>query len=176
MIYFSSVQSSCSVLSNSLWPHGLQHTRLPCPPPTPAAYSNSSPLHRLCHRTISFCCPILPPSIFPSIRVFSSESVLHIRWPKYWSYSFSISPSNEYSRLISFRIDWLDLLAVQGTIKSLLQHHGSKVSFLWVSTFFIVHLSHPYMATRKTIAFPIWTLIGKVIFFCLLKCWPKGWL
>ena len=114
MIYFSSVQSSFSVMSNSLWPHGLQHARLPCPPPTPAAYSNSSPLHRLCHRTISFCCPILPPSIFRSIRVFSNESVLHIRWPKYWSYSFSISPSNEYSRLISFMIDRLIFMQSKG--------------------------------------------------------------
>ena len=97
------------------------------------------------------CPPLLLPSIFPSIRVFANDQALCVTWPKYWSFSFSISPSNEYSRLISFRIDWLDLLAVQGTIKSLLQHHGSKVSFLWVSTFFIVHLSHPYMATRKTI-------------------------
>ena len=93
------------------------------------------------------CCPLfLPPSIFPSIRVFSNESVLHIRWPKYWSFSFSISPSNEYSGLISFTIDWFDL-AVQGTLKSLLQHHSSKASILWCSAFFIVQLSHPYMTT-----------------------------
>ena len=99
------------------------------------------------------CCPLhLPPSIFPSIRVFSNESVLPIRWPKYWSFSFSISHSNEYSGLISFRMDWLDLLAVQRTVKSLLQHHSSKASILWCSAFFIVQLSHPYMTTGKTIA------------------------
>ena len=98
------------------------------------------------------CDPLLlPSSIFPSIRVFSNESVLHIRWPKYWSFNFSISPSNEYSALISFRIDWLDLLGVQGTLKSLLQHHSSKASILWHSTFFIVQLSHPYMTTGKII-------------------------
>ena len=95
------------------------------------------------------CCPLfLPPSIFPSIRVFSSESVLCIRWSKYWSFSFSISPSNEYSGLISFRMDWLDLLAVQGTLKSLVQHHSSKASILWCSAFFTVQLSHPYLTTR----------------------------
>ena len=99
------------------------------------------------------CCPrLLPPSIFTSIRVFSSESVLHIRWPKYWSFSFSISPSNEYSGLISFRMDWMDLLAVQGTLKTLLQHHSSKALILQCSAFFIVQLSHPYVTTGKTIA------------------------
>ena len=99
------------------------------------------------------CRPLLlPPSIFPNIRVFSSESVLHIRWPKYWSFSFSISPSDEYSGLISFQIDWLDLLAIQGTLKSLLQHHISKASVLQCVAFFMVQLSHPYMTTRKTIA------------------------
>ena len=108
------------------------------------------------------CCPLLlPPSIFPSIRVFSNESVLCIRWPKYWSFSFSISPSNEYSGLTSFRIDWLGLLAVQGTLKSLLQHHGSKASILQCSAFFIVQRSHPYMTTGKTIALTIWTLSAK---------------
>ena len=108
------------------------------------------------------CHPLLlPPSIFPSFRVFSSESVLHIRWPKDWS--FSISPSNEYSGLISFRMDWLDLLAVQGTLKSLLQHHSSKTSILQCSAFFIVQLSHPYMTTGKTIALTIWTSVGKVM-------------
>ena len=110
------------------------------------------------------CHPLLlPPSIFPSIRVFSNESVLHIRWPKYWSFSLSISPSNEYSGLISFRMDWLDLLAVQGTLKSLLQHHSSKASILWCSAFFIVQLSHPYMTTGKTIALTRWTFVGKVM-------------
>ena len=99
------------------------------------------------------CCPLLLlPSIFPSIRVFSNESALHMRWPKYWSFSFSISPSNEYPGLISFRMDWLDLLAVQGILKSLLQHHSSKASILWCSAFFVVQLSHPYLTTGKTIA------------------------
>ena len=105
------------------------------------------------------CHPLLfPPSIFPSIRVFSNESALHIRWPKCWSFNFSISPSNEYSGLISFSFDWLDPLAVQGTLKSLLQHHGSKASILWRSAFFIVQLSHPHMTTGKTIALTRWTL------------------
>ena len=98
------------------------------------------------------CCPLLMPSVFPSIRVFSSEWVLHIRWPKHWSFSFSISPFNEYSGLISFRIDLFDLLSVQGTLKSLLQHHSSKTSILWCSAYFMVHLSHPYMTTGKTTA------------------------
>ena len=110
------------------------------------------------------CHPLLLlPSIFPSIRVFSNESGLHVRWPKYWSFSFNISPSNEYSGLISFRIDWLDLLAVQGTLKSLLQHHSLKASVLWRSAFFIVQLSHPYMTTRKTIALTRWAFVGKVM-------------
>ena len=100
---------------------------------------------------ILYCPLLLLPSIFPSNRVFSNKSVLHIRWPKDWSFSFSISPSNDYSGLISFRIDWLDLLAVQGTLKSLLQHHSSKVSILWCSAFFMIQLSHPYMTTGKTI-------------------------
>ena len=110
------------------------------------------------------CCPLLhPPSIFPSIRVFSNESVLRIRWPKDWSFSFSISPSNQHSGLISFRIDWLDLLAVWGTLKSLLQHHSSKVSILWCSAFFIVQLSHASMTTGKTIALTRQTLVGKAM-------------
>ena len=110
------------------------------------------------------CCPLfLPPSIFPSIKVFSNESVLHLRWPKYWSFSFSISPSNKYSGLISFKIAYLDLLAVQGTLKSLLQHHSSKASILQRSAFFIVQLSHPYMTTGKTIALTIWIFVGKVM-------------
>ena len=110
------------------------------------------------------CCPLLPPSIFPSIRVFSNESVLRIRWPKDWSFSFSISPSSEYLGLISFRMDWFDLLVVQGTLKSLLQHHSSKTSILWCSAFFIIQLSHPFMTTGKTIALTRWTFVGKVIF------------
>ena len=108
------------------------------------------------------CCPLLlPPSILPSIRIFSSESVLHIRWPKYWSFSFSISPSNEYSGLISFRMDWFDLLAVQRTLKSLLQHHSSKASILRHSAFFRIQLSHPYMTTRKTTALTRWNFVSK---------------
>ena len=110
------------------------------------------------------CCPLLlPPSIIPSIRVFSNKSVLRIRWPKYWSFSFSISPSNEHPGLISFRVDWLDLLTVQGTLKSLLQHHSSKASILWHSTFFISQLSHPSMTTGKTIALTRQTSVGKVM-------------
>ena len=110
------------------------------------------------------CHPVLLlPSIFPSIRVFSNESVLRIRWPKYWSFCFSISPSNEYSGLISFRMDWLNLLAVQGTLKSLLQHHSSKASILQCSAFFIVQLSHPYMTTGKTIALTRWTFVSKEV-------------
>ena len=122
--------------------------------------------------------PLLLPSIFPSIRVFSNESVLHIRWPKYWSFNISISPSNEYSGLISFRIDWFDLLAVQETLKSLLQHHSSKASVLWCWAFFMVQLSHPYMTIGKTIALTIQSFVGKVMsllllvlfYFCLLNC------
>ena len=104
---------------------------------------------------------LLLPLIFPSIKVFSNESVLHIRWPKYWSFSFNISPSNDYSGLISFRVDWLDLLAVEGTLKSLLQHHSSKASILWHSAFFTVQLSHPYTTTGKTIALTSWAFVGK---------------
>ena len=114
---------------------------------------------------------LLLPSIFPRIRDFSNESVLHIRWPKYWSFSFSISPSNEYSGLISSRMDWLDLLTIQGTLKSLLQHHSSKASILRCSAFFIVQLSHQYMTTGKTIALTRWTFVGKVmsLFFNMLS-------
>ena len=118
------------------------------------------------------CCPLLLlPSVFPSIRVFSNESALHIRWPKYWSFSFNISPSKEYSGLISFRMDWFDLLAVQGNLKSLLQHHSSKAPILWHSAFFIIQLSHPYMTTGKTIALTRQTFVGKVmsLFFNMLS-------
>ena len=120
------------------------------------------------------CRPLLLlPSFFPSIGVFPSESVLRIRWPKYWSFSFSMSPSNEYSGLISFKIDWLDLLAVQGTLNSLFQHHSSKASILWYSAFFIVQLSHPYMTTEKTIALTVQTFVGKVmsLLFNMLLGW-----
>ena len=113
---------------------------------------------------LSLCHPLLLlPSVFPSIRVFSNESALHIRWPKHWSFSFNISPSNEHSGLISFRMDWLDLFAVQGTLKTLLQHHNSKASILQCSAFFILQLSHPYMTTGKTIALSRWTFVGKVM-------------
>ena len=115
-------------------------------------------------KNLILCCPLLLlPSIFPSTRVFSNESVLHIRWPKYWSFSFCISPSNEHPGLVSFRMDCLDLLAVQGTLKSLLQHHSSKPSILWCSAFFIVQLSHPYMTTGKTIALTRQTFVDKVM-------------
>ena len=118
-----------------------------------------------------FCRPLLlRPSIFPSIRVFSIKSVLRIRWSKYWSFSFSISPSNEYSGLISFRFDWFDLLAVQGTLKSLLQHHSWKASLLQCSAFFMVQLSHPYMTNGKTTALTIWTFVSKVMSFFLTHC------
>ena len=131
-----SVQFSCSVMYDSLWPHRLQHSSLPCPSPTSRACSNSCPLSQWCHPTIlSTVIPSPPASIFPRIRVFSNELVPRIRWPKYWSFSFSISPSNEYSGLISFRMDWLDLLAVQETLKSLLQQHSSKALILLVLSF-----------------------------------------
>ena len=119
------------------------------------------------------CRPLLLlPSIFPSIRVFSNESALHIRWPKYWSFSFNISPFNEHPGLVSFQMDWLDLLAVQGTLKSLLQHHSSKASILWCSAFFTVQLSHPYMTTGKTTAFTRWTFVGKIMSL-LLNMLPR---
>ena len=125
---------------------------------------NSCPSSRWCHPAVSSCRPLLLlPPIFPSIRVFSNESVLCIRWPKYWSVSFSISPFNEYPGLISFRMDWLDLLAVQGTLRSLLQHHSSKASVLQYSAFFIVQLSYLYMTTGKTIALTRRTFTGKVM-------------
>ena len=119
------------------------------------------------------CHPLLLPSIFLNIRVFSNESVLHIRWPKYWSFSFSISPSNECSGLISFRMDWLDLLAVQRILKNLLKHHSSKASILQCSAFYIIQLSHPYMTTGKTIALTGWTFVGKVMSLLLICC--LGW-
>ena len=147
-------------MSDSLQPPGLQHTRPPCPSPTIRTYSNS------CHwvgDAILCWHFLLLQSVFPSIRVFSNKSVLHIKWPKYWSFSFNISPSNEYSGLVSFRIDWLDLLAVQGTLKTLLQHHSSKASILWHSAFFIAQFSHPYMTIGKSIALTRWTFAGKVM-------------
>ena len=160
-------------MSNSLQPHDLQHTRL--------SYTISWSLLKLKSvelvmpsNHLIFCCPlILWPSIFPSIRVFSNESALLIRWLKYCSFQFNINPSDEYSGLISFRIDWFDLLAVQGTLKNLLQHHSSKASILGTSAFFMVQLSHPYMTTGKIIALIRGTFFGKVI--SLLFNMLLGW-
>ena len=151
-------------MCNAFWPHRLQHARPPCPSPTPRSLLKLMSIElEMPSSHLILCCPLLLlPSIFPSNRVFSNMSVLRIRWPKYWSFSFSISLSNEYSELISFRMDWLDLLAVQGTLKSLLQHHSSKVSILWHSVFFMVQISHLYMTIGKTIALTIWTFVGKV--------------
>ena len=141
-------------MSDSLRPHELQHARLPCPSPSSRGCSNSCPLSQQCHPNISssvFPFSSFLPSIFCNIRVFSNESAFRIRWPKYWSFSFSISPSNDYSGLISFRTDWFDLLAVQATLKSLFQHHSLKASVLQPSVFFMVQLSQEYMSTGKTI-------------------------
>ena len=148
-------------MSDSLWPHELQHASLPVH--HQLLDFTQTHVHQL-GDAIQPSHPLLSPSPALNLsphRVFSNQSALRIRWPKYWS--FSISPSNEYSGLISFRMDWLDHLAVQGTLKSLLQHHSSKASILWPSSFFIVQLSHPYMTTRKTIALTRWTFVGKVM-------------
>ena len=161
-VQFSSVQSlSCVWLFATLWIAAFQAS---------LSITSSRSLLKLVSMEsvmpsdrLILCRPLLLPSIFPSIRVFSSESVLHIRWPKYWSFSFSIIPSKEIPGFISFRMDWLDLLAVQGTLKSLLQHHSSKASILGRSACFTVQLSHPYMTTGKTIAFTRRTLVGKVM-------------
>ena len=144
----------------------LQHARPHCQSLTPEVHPNSCPLSQWCHPTnhLILCRPLLLlPSIFPNIRVFSNESAHCIRWPKYWGFSFNISPSNEHPGLISFRMDWLYLPAVQGTLKSLLQHHSSKASILWGSAFFTVQLSYPYMTTGKTIALTRWTFVGQVM-------------
>ena len=162
VLLFPSVQFSRSVVSDPLQPHEPQHAR------PPLSITNSRSLPKLMSielvipsNHLILCCPLLLlPSIFPSSRVFSNESALHIRWPKYWSFSFNISP---FKGLIFFRMDWLDLLAVQGTLKSLLQHHDSKASILWRSAFFTVQLSHPYTTTGKTIALTRRTLVGKVM-------------
>ena len=157
---FSSVQFSLSVMSDSLGPHKSQHARPPCSSPTPGVYSNTvmPSSHLILCRPLFLLSPIPP-----SIRDFSNESTFRIRWPKYWSFSFSISPSNEHPGLISFRMDWLDRLAVQETLKNLLQHHSSKSSTLWCSAFFTVQLSHPCMITGKTIALTRLTFDGKVM-------------
>ena len=153
-------------MSYSLHPHGLKHARLLCPPLSPGVCSNSCPLSQWCSLTISSSAApsFLLPSISPSIRVFSSESALCIRWPKYWR--FRNSPSNEYSGLISFRMDWLDLLAVQGTLKGLLQHHSSKASILQRPAFFIVQLLHPYNTTGKNHSYEE--------LFLIIYCYQKG--
>ena len=161
---FSSVQFSHSVVSDSATQWTAAHQ-------ASLSITNSWSLLKLMSiesvmpsNHLILCHPLLLPSITPSIRVFSNESVLHIRWPKYWSSRFNISPSNEYSGLTSLRMDWLDPLAVQGTLKSLLQHHSLTASILWHSAFFIVQLSHPYTTTGKTIALATWTFVGKVMF------------
>ena len=147
-------------MPDSLQPHGLQHARLPCPSLSPSLLILMSIESVMPSNHLILCCPLLLlPLIFPSIRVFSNELSFHIRWTKYWS--FSISSSNEYSGLISFRIDWFDLLAVQGTLKSLLQYHSEKASIILHSTFFMVRLSYPYMTARKTIALTVQTFVGK---------------
>ena len=158
---------SHEVVSGSLWPHGLQYARFLCPSPSPGVCSNSCPLSQWRYLTISSSAtPLHPlPTISPSIRVVSSETALCIRWPKYWSFSFSINLSNAYSGLISFRIDWFDLPAVQGTLKSLLLHCNLEASILQGSAFFMVQLSHPYITTGETIALTIWILLAK---WCLL--------
>ena len=162
--HISSVQFSRSVVSDSLRPHESQHARPPCPSPTPRVYSNSCPSSQWCHPAISSSVPpfsVGPPSLPASGSFPMSQPCMS--WPKYWSFSFRIRPSNEHPGLIFFRMDWLDLLAVQGTLKSLLQHHSSKPSIFWCSAFFTVQLSHPYMTSGKTIALTRWTFVGKVV-------------
>ena len=156
---FSSFTQSCRtlcILKDCSTPGLPVHHQLPQLPQTHVRRVGDA-IHLVFWRSL-----LLPPSIFPSIRIFSSESVLHIRWPKYWSFSFSISPSHEYSELTTFWIDWFDLLAIQRTLKSLLQHHSSKASIIWCSAFFMVQLSHLYMTTGKTIALTRRTFVGKV--------------
>ena len=161
------VSKSCPALRSQ----GVQHTRLPCPSLSPGVCSDSCPLSQWRRPSISFYLPLLLlPSIFPSIREFSSESSLHIKWPKYWSFSFSINPSNEYSGLIFFKMDWFDLLAVQEALKSFFQHHSLKASVLQHSAFFLVQLSHPYMTAGKIIALTIWTLISKWCLCLSIHC------
>ena len=161
---FSSVQLSHSVVSNCLPPHELQHASPPCPSPTPGVHPNPCPLSRWCHPTISSSVIPSPPALnLSQHQGLSSESVLFMRWPNYWSFRINISLSNEHPGQISFKMDWLDLLAVQGTLRSLLQHHSSKASILLCSVFFIVQLSHPYMTTGKTIALTTRTFVGKIM-------------
>ena len=160
----SSVQFSRSGVSNSLRPHGLQHDRPPCPSPTPGVYSNSCPLSRWCHPTMSSSVVHFSSCLqsFPALGSFPISQFFAIRWPKYWSFSFNISLCNEHSGLISFRMDWLALLAVQRTLKSLLQHHSSKAWIHRHPVFFMGQLSHPYVTTGKAIALTIGTFVGKM--------------
>ena len=165
-------------MPSSSWPHGLQHTRLPCPSSSPIVCPSSCMLNQWCHPTISPLVALLP-SVFPSIRVFSNESAVLIRVPKYWSFSFSISPSSEYSGLISFKIDWFDLLAVQGTLKNLLQHHSSKAWVLWCSAFFMLQPSHLYMITGKTINWrdlccKVMSLLFNTLSRCVIAFLPRS--
>ena len=170
-VQFSSVAQSCPTLCNPMdcsTPGFPVHHQFPEVTQTHVHESVMPSNHLILCRPL-----LLLPSIFPSIRVFSSESVLCIKWPKYWNFSFCIHPSNEHSGLISFRMDWLDLLAVRGTLKSLLQHHSLKASILWRSAFFIVQLSYPYMTTEKNIALTRWTFVGKImsLLFNILSGW-----
>ena len=162
---FSSVQFSCSVMADSLRPHESQHARPPCPSPTPGVHGDSRPSSQWCHPAISSS--VIPfsscPQSLPASESFPMSQLLTSGGPKYWSFSFSISPSKEHPGLISFRMDWLDLLVVQGTLNSLLQHHSSKASILQHSAFFTVQISHSYMTTGKTIALTRWTFVGKVM-------------
>ena len=169
--YIATFLFSCTVMSYSLWSHGLQHTRSPCPSPSPEVCSSSCPL---IGDAIQPSHPLMPsaplPSIFPSIMNFSIESAVHIRWPKYWSFSISISPSSEYSELISLKIDWFDFFAVQGTFRSLLYYQSSDASILWCSAFFTVQLSQTYMTTGKTTTLTIQIFVGRVmsLLFCMI--------
>ena len=173
-VCISSVQFSHLVMSDSLWPHEPQHARNPCPSLSPRVHPNPCPLSWWCHPTISSS--VVPfsscPQSFPASGSFQM-SHLHIRWTKYCSFSFNISPTNEHPELISFRMDWLDLLAVQGTLKSFLQHHSSKALILRHSAFFTVQISHPYMTTRKTIALTRWAFVDKLmsLLFNMLSGW-----
>ena len=165
-------------MPDSLQPYGLQHASLPCPSTTPSLLKLMSIQSVMSSNHLILCHPLILPSILPSIRVFSNESVLRIRWPKYWSFSFSINPSNEYSGFITFRIDWFYLFAVQGTLKSLLQHHSSKASILWCSAFYKERVGWTIRSNsrihtwqmEKNIALTMWTFVGKEISLLLIHC------
>ena len=165
-------------MSNTLRPHGLQHARPPCPSPTPGVYRNSCPLSWWCHPTISSSVIPFSSSLqsFPVSGSFAMSQVFASGSQSIGSFSFNISPSNDYTGLVSFRMDWLDLLAVQGSLKSLLQHHSSKASILWRSAFFTVQLSHPYMTTGKTIALTRWTFVGITLVLVRKTCVPNVYL